>query len=164
MLASAVQQLWITHEKKSESVSHSVISWLFATLWTVVRQAPLSMEFSRQEYWNRLPFPSPGDLLDPGIRPRFSALQVDSLYTPSLLSLPPTHGLRVENKAFPYRKESLLIRQALNVSFLGAETQCCPPESFTLFMNCRTFIFSWAHGCPNKDYISQVPLQLSADQ
>ena len=42
---------------------------LFATLWTVARQAPLSMEFSRQEYWSGLPCPSPGYLPDPGIEP-----------------------------------------------------------------------------------------------
>ena len=50
--------------------------------WTVARQAPLSMEFSRQEYWNGLPLPPPGDLSNPGIEPLFlasSALQVDSL-------------------------------------------------------------------------------------
>ena len=41
--------------------------WLFATLWTIACQAPLSMEFSKQEYWNGLPFPSPGDLPDPEI-------------------------------------------------------------------------------------------------
>ena len=40
---------------------------LFATLWTVACQAPLSMGFSRQKYWSRLPFPSPGDLLNPEI-------------------------------------------------------------------------------------------------
>ena len=39
----------------------------FVTLWTVARQAPLSMEFPRQEYWSGLPFPSPRDLPDPGI-------------------------------------------------------------------------------------------------
>ena len=44
-------------------------------------QAPLSMGFSRQEYWSGLPFPSPGDLPDPGIEPRSPALQVDSLPT-----------------------------------------------------------------------------------
>ena len=49
------------------------------TLWTVASQAPLSIGFSRQEYWNGLPFPSPGDLPNPGIKPRPSALQVDSL-------------------------------------------------------------------------------------
>ena len=43
--------------------------WLFATLWTAACQTPQSMEFSRQEYWNGLPFPSPGDLPDPGIEP-----------------------------------------------------------------------------------------------
>ena len=39
------------------------------TLWTVAHQAPLSMEFSRQEYWSRLPFPPPGHLPDPGVKP-----------------------------------------------------------------------------------------------
>ena len=43
---------------------------LFATLWTVALQASLSMEFSRQEYWSGLPFPSPGDLPDSGIEPK----------------------------------------------------------------------------------------------
>ena len=47
---------------------------LFATLWTVARQAPLSKGFPRQEYWNRLPFPSPGDLPYPGIETRVSCM------------------------------------------------------------------------------------------
>ena len=51
------------------------------TLWTVACQAPLSMRFSRQEYWSGLPFPSPGDLPDPGIEPRPPALQADSFPT-----------------------------------------------------------------------------------
>ena len=52
---------------------------LFATLWTVACQAPLFMEFSRQEYWSGLSFPSPEDLPDPGIKPGSPALQADSL-------------------------------------------------------------------------------------
>ena len=48
-------------------LSHSVVSDSFATPWTVAHQAPLSMGFSRQEYWSRLPCPSPGNLLNPGI-------------------------------------------------------------------------------------------------
>ena len=49
------------------------------TPWTTAHQAPLPMEFSRQEYWSGLPFPSPGDPPDPGIEPGSSALQADSL-------------------------------------------------------------------------------------
>ena len=52
---------------------------LFATLWTVAHQAPLSMGFFRQEYWSGLPFPPLGDLPDPGITPVFPALAGDSL-------------------------------------------------------------------------------------
>ena len=52
---------------------------LFATLWTGAHQAPQSIGFSRQEYWSRLPFPSPGDLPDPGIKPRSPTLQADTL-------------------------------------------------------------------------------------
>ena len=52
---------------------------LFATPWTVAQQAPLSTEFSRQEYWSGLPFLSPGDLPEPGIKPVSPALKVDSL-------------------------------------------------------------------------------------
>ena len=58
------------------SVSHVR---LFATLWTVACQAPLSMGFSRHEYWSGFPFPSPEDLPDPGIEPGSCALQADSL-------------------------------------------------------------------------------------
>ena len=54
---------------------------LFANLWTVTHQAPLSMRFSRQEYWRRLPCLPPGDLPDPGIKPwsRMSPVLADSL-------------------------------------------------------------------------------------
>ena len=50
-----------------------------ATPWTVAHQAPPSTGFSRQEYWTGLPFPSPGDLPDPGIEPRSPTLQADAL-------------------------------------------------------------------------------------
>ena len=60
---------------KVKSLSHVQ---LFATPWTVPLQAPPSKGFSRQEYWSGLPFPSPEDLLDPGIKPGSPALQADS--------------------------------------------------------------------------------------
>ena len=52
---------------------------LFVTPWTVAWQAPLFMGFSRQEYWSAEPFPSPGDLHDPGIKIQSPALQADFL-------------------------------------------------------------------------------------
>ena len=52
---------------------------LFATPWTVAYQASLSMGFFRQEYWSGLPFPSPGDLPDPGIKPGSPALEADAI-------------------------------------------------------------------------------------
>ena len=61
--------------------------WLFETQWTVALQAPLSMEFSMQEYWSGLPFPSPGDLPSPGTEPEAPgspALHSDSLPTEQL--------------------------------------------------------------------------------
>ena len=54
--------------------SVTVLSDSFATPWTVALQAPLSMGFSRQEYWSGWPFPFPGDLHDPGIEPASPAL------------------------------------------------------------------------------------------
>ena len=61
----------------SHVVSHSVVSDS-VTPWTVARQAPMSMEISRQEYWSGLPFPSPEDLPNPGIEPRSHALHWSS--------------------------------------------------------------------------------------
>ena len=62
---------------KRENENHSVVS-SSETSWTVACQAPLSMDFSRQGCWNSLPCPSPGDLPDPGIKPRSPALQAHS--------------------------------------------------------------------------------------
>ena len=69
--------------------------WLFVTPWTVAGQPPLSMEFSRQEYWNRLPFPTTGDVPNPGIEPA-------SLVSPALLggffsTGPPGKSLPIHN-------------------------------------------------------------------
>ena len=72
------------HEWKYNSVSHSVMSDSLQPPWTVAHRDPLSMEFSRQQYWNGLSFSSPGDLPDPGFEPGSPALQAYSL-----LSEPP---------------------------------------------------------------------------
>ena len=66
----------LTESGYAQLLSHV---WLSAPSRTVIRQAPLSMGFSRQECWSGLPFPSPGDLLDPEIEPKSPTLQADAL-------------------------------------------------------------------------------------
>ena len=75
------------------SLSLSLYCLVFVTPWTEGHQAPLSMGFSRQEYWSGLPFPSPGDLPDPRIEPLSPELLVDSL----LLSHQRCLGLNLPN-------------------------------------------------------------------
>ena len=80
---------------------------LCMTPWTVARQAPLSMGFSKQEYQSGLPFPSPGDIPDPGIQSMPPAWQVDSLLLSHLGSLtreavPPTSALPAREGRNPY--------------------------------------------------------------
>ena len=70
---------------------------LFATPWTVAHQAPVSVEFSRQEYWSVLPFSSPGDLSNPGNEPRCPALQADSLLSEPLGKPIPTYMPQIKN-------------------------------------------------------------------
>ena len=68
--------LWDLSPRKVKSLSHVR---LFATPWTVAYQVPPSMGFSRQEYWSGLPFPSPGNLPNPGIEPGSPTFQADAL-------------------------------------------------------------------------------------
>ena len=70
--SQSLAYIWRKVEKvKVKSLSHVR---LFVTQWTVAHHVPLSMGFSRQEYWSGLPFPSPEDLPNPGIEPRSPAL------------------------------------------------------------------------------------------
>ena len=87
-----IKKIWSTYIMKyylaimCQSFSHVQ---LFVIPWTVACQAPLSVGFSRQEYWSGLPFPSPGHLPDPGIEPRSPTLPADSL--PSEISVSDTY-------------------------------------------------------------------------
>ena len=85
--------------------------WLCSTPWSVAHQAPLSMGFPRQKYWNRLPFPSPGDLPNPGIKPA-SPVLASGFFTTELPGKPiiclnlcnrPAYGS--ENKIYCWRRE-----------------------------------------------------------
>ena len=77
---------------------------LFATPWTSTYQAPPSMGFSRQEYWSGLPFPSPGDLPDPGIKPRSPTLEADAL-----TSEPPAEELYKKDHHDPDNHNGVII-------------------------------------------------------
>ena len=105
------------------------------TPWTVTHQAPLSMEFSRQEYWSGLPFPFSGDLPDPGIEPRSPALQADSL-----LSEPPEESMRQEEKRrdlfctheVPSSQSRIWESTERDVSALGTPRSKCPSAECAL--------------------------------
>ena len=91
---------------------------LFATPWTVAHQTPLSMGFSKQEYWNGLPCPPPGDLPNPGIEPRSPALQADSL-----LSEPPGKPI---NAIDLYKRYRCVSAAAASKSLQSCPTLCDP--------------------------------------
>ena len=90
-MASGPITSWEIDGETVETVSHFILKEgrkegkllshvrLFVTPWTVAYQASQSMGFFRQEYWSGLPFPSPGDLPNPGIEPGSPALQADAL-------------------------------------------------------------------------------------
>ena len=79
MCKNMIKEVWaldlLERKKEREALS---CGQLFVTPWTVAYQAPLSMGFSRQEYWNGLPFPFPGDLPDSGVESIFPGLQEDT--------------------------------------------------------------------------------------
>ena len=97
--------------------------WLFATPWNVAHQAPPSMEFSRQEYWSGLPFPSPRDLPNPGIKPKSPTSWADALP-----SEPPRNPCM-------FMESYLKKKKRWNRSFL-------------LSLHQRTLIFSITKECP----------------
>ena len=76
---------------------------LSVTPWTVAHQASPSMGFSRQEYWSGLPFPSPGDLSDPGIKPGSPSLEADAL-----LSEPPGKPCKIPVDLFKILKDDAI--------------------------------------------------------
>ena len=98
----------------------------FSTAWTIACQAPLSMGFPRQEYWSGLPFPSPGDLLNPGIKPVSAAWQAASLPLSHLGSSwdKASHGLHESYLQFPSGQ-----RPDSPSGFSDASVPCSPSSS-----------------------------------
>ena len=91
-----IQKDGVIHLLEVTVLSCSVESDSLATPWTVAHQVPLSMRFSRQEYWIRLPFPSPGDLPNPGVKPMTPAL-ADGFFTTEPPEKPTTKQSYVQN-------------------------------------------------------------------
>ena len=108
---------------------------LFVTPWAIAYQASPSVEFSRQEYWSGLPFPSPGDLPDPGIEPESPALQADSL-----LSEPPGKPHFIHNFSGIYIAHVAV--SSLLLLFSLSHVQLCNP------MHCSTPRFPVLHCLP----------------
>ena len=94
---------------------------LFATPRTVARQAPLSMGFSREEYWSGLPCPPPGDLPNPGIKPRSPVLQADSLSSEPLGKS--TMWINLENIVLIEKKKVTIHRLYNSISIKGLELE-----------------------------------------
>ena len=123
--------------------------WLFANPWTVALQAPLSMEFPRQEYWSSLPFPSPEDLPDPGFEPMY-------LVSPALAgnSLPLCPNVRVLQAKYilmsmwlnqiydslPMRIRSEVSRGKSPTPTRSAKLNCWD----TCFMHTGSQVFHWS--------------------
>ena len=93
---------------------------LIAIPWTAARQAPLSVEFSRQEYWSGLPFPSPGDLPDPGIKHRTLELWADSSSSEPLGKPKPPKPKNIDDHTTSYSTYSNLLLKLFQLLPLGA--------------------------------------------
>jgi len=122
---------------------------LFATLWTVAPQAPLSIEFSRQEYWSGLPFPYPGDLLNPRIKPVSSAL-ASGFFTTSSMAQPQrfSDGVFLPQHVF----------RASLVSFWSLSPTFCPPQPVFISHFCLRF---WSLALLCSDMICYMALHVA---
>ena len=133
------------HKKERKKVDLFSCVQLFGTPWTVAYQAPPSMGFSRQEYWSGLPFPSPGDLSNPGIEPGSSSFWADALQ-----SEPPGKLQRFLNKLeieLPYDPAILLLGMHTEETRIERDT-CTPMFITALFIIARI----WKQPrCPSAD-------------
>ena len=111
-------------------LSHFSCIWLCVTLWTVACQVPLSMRFSRQEYWNGLPCPPPGDRPDPGIEPMslFSPALAGGFFTTSTTWEAPEDT----DHSYYMGKAAAALPRSLLIPWISSELPClltllCPP-------------------------------------
>ena len=115
--------------KKEKKVKSLSCGWLFATPWTVASQPPLSMGFSRQEYWSGMPLPSPWDLPNTGIEPRYPAFLENSSQKPlrQLPSMPPPWVGRT-TELHPVVRRAAGSRYSWSLCSAPQETVLLPPS------------------------------------
>ena len=105
------------------------------TPWTIACQAPLSMGFSRQEYWGGLPFPSPGDLPDPGIKPWSPALQADSLPLGK-----PNPSLTVSSQRYSYHSSQKMREKTNNPVCVCMHAYLCVYMCMCVYISLYQFL------------------------
>ena len=128
--------------------------WTLCSPWTVAPQAPLSAEFSRQEYWSGLPLPSSEDLTDPGIKPGSSALQADSLPTES--PGPPKEG-RWGCKSGGRSAVSAGVSMMVFADLTSTWNFTKPPKRFPVPKRInRTLHWSWIKSIQKRAFAQQV--------
>ena len=133
--------LFFSHRPPPSDTAWHVLSsfrrvWLFVTPWIAVRQAPLSMGFSRQEYWSGLPCPPPGDLSNLGTEPESPASQADSL-TLGHQGSPQTLGfLNLPVLVTDFTGSVLIHHSYPPLQFLAScrDEMACPPPAFSLHL------------------------------
>ena len=105
--------------------AHLLYMWLFVTQWTVAHQAHLSTEFSRQKYWSRLPFPTPGDLPNPGIEP---ASPASTLAGGFFTSVPPGKFKITKTKSTMEKVKSGMLRTGFRICSKSTENKIDPSK------------------------------------
>ena len=115
---------------------------LFATPWTVAHQAPLSMGFSRQEYWSGMPFPSPGDLPDPGSEPGSPTWQALTSEPQGKPQKGPEELIRLRDQSFEMRlrEKKVEVAQSLRLTV-------CVPMDYTVHGFLQARILEWVAIC-----------------
>ena len=144
---SLLRKLWISGSCACVFVQSVSRSWLFETPWTVARQAPLSMGFSRQEYWSGLPRPPPGGLPNSGIEPTHSAVQADSLSVSCCGQFNPVHQNNKKVRTYilwpfqhsfavsPTKEHGLFIYFSC-IQTVTKSLKCCYLEMYLKYLSC----------------------------
>ena len=114
---------------------------LFSTPWIAACQAPLSMEYSRQEYWSGLPFPIPGDLADSGVKPMSPVAVVQPLSHVRLFAIPGTAACQA-SLSFTF-SQSLLKLMSIELVMPSNHLILCPPSPPALNLSQHQGHFQW---------------------